>query len=133
MVNFGPRESVPEEFEGRNFHVHNPQVTLMRTTAEECTAMGRWIGAKLNEMEGPVRFLLPEGGVSALDAAGQPFHDPRAREALFAALEDTVRQTGNRRIVRLPHHINDPAFAAALVAAFREIAGGRAQRREARR
>jgi uncharacterized protein (UPF0261 family)/ABC-type branched-subunit amino acid transport system ATPase component len=133
MVNFGAPETVPERYRGRSLHAHNPQVTLMRTTAEECTAMGRWIGAKLNEMEGPVRFLLPEGGVSALDAAGQPFHDPRAREALFAALEDTVRQTGNRRIVRLPHHINDPAFAAALVAAFREIAGGRAQRREARR
>jgi uncharacterized protein (UPF0261 family) len=105
-------------------------VTLMRTTAEECAAMGRWIGAKLNEMEGPVRFLLPEGGVSALDAPGQPFHDPGAREALFAALESTVRQTSNRRLVRLRHHINDPAFATALADAFREIAGGRPQRRK---
>jgi len=129
MVNFGAPETVPERYRGRTFHAHNPQVTLMRTTAEECAAMGRWIGAKLNVMEGPVRFLLPEGGVSALDAPGQPFHDPRARAALFAALEGTVRQTGNRRLARLPHNINDPAFAAALVAALREIAGGRPQRR----
>ena len=133
MVNFGAPETVPERYRGRSLHAHNPQVTLMRTTAEECAAMGRWIGDKLNAMEGPVRFLLPEGGVSALDAPGQPFHDPRAREALFAALEGTVRQTGNRRLVRLPHHVNDPAFAAALVAAFREIAGGRPQRRLERR
>ena len=134
MVNFGAPETVPEKYRGRTLHAHNPQVTLMRTTAEECAAMGRWIGARLNAMEGPVRFLLPEGGVSALDAPGQPFHDPRAREALFAALEETVRQSGNRLLVRLPYHINDPAFAAALVGAFREIAGGRPQRRqEARR
>jgi uncharacterized protein (UPF0261 family) len=134
MVNFGAPETVPERYRGRTFHAHNPQVTLMRTTVEECAEMGRWIGGKLNQMEGPVRFLLPEGGVSALDAPGQPFHDPRAREALFSALEGTVRQTGNRRIVRLPHGINDAGFASALVATFREIAGGRPQRRkEARR
>ena len=54
--------------------------------------MGRWIGERLNRMEAPVRFLLPEGGVSALDAPGQPFHDPAADAALFTALEQTVRQ-----------------------------------------
>jgi uncharacterized protein (UPF0261 family)/ABC-type branched-subunit amino acid transport system ATPase component len=134
MVNFGAPTTVPEKYRGRTFHQHNLQVTLMRTTAEECAAMGRWIGSRLNEIGGPVRFLLPEGGLSALDAPGQPFHDPRAREALFAALEETVRQSGNRLLVRLPYHINDPAFAAALVGAFREIIGGRPQRRqEARR
>ena len=84
--------------------------------------MGRWIGARLNEMEGPVRFLLPEGGVSALDAPGQPFHDPEADAALFAALQESVEQTADRRLLRLPHNINDPAFAAALVSAFRDIA-----------
>lgn len=134
MVNFGAMETVPERFLGRKLHVHNPQVTLMRTTTEECTAMGRWIGARLNEMEGQVRFLLPEGGVSALDAPGQDFHDPSARAALFSALEGTVRQNANRRLIRLPHNINDPAFAAALVAAFRELHGGKpARKKEARR
>ena len=128
MVNFGPRESVPERYRGRDLHEHNPQVTLMRTTAEENNRMGRWIGARLNLMAGPVRFLLPEDGVSQLDAPGMAFHDPGARAALFGALEETVRQTGTRRLVRLPHHINAPAFADALVAAFEAVAGVRAAR-----
>jgi uncharacterized protein (UPF0261 family)/ABC-type branched-subunit amino acid transport system ATPase component len=134
MVNFGPPETVPERYRGRTFYEHNPQVTLMRTTAEECTRMGRWIGARLNEMEGPVRFFLPEGGVSALDAPGKPFDDPKARHALFTALEDTVRPTAQRQLIRRPENVNDPTFAAAVVAAFRELHGGRpARKREARR
>ncbi len=120
MVNFAARETVPERYQGRNLYVHNAQVTLMRTTAEECARMGRWIGEKLNACEGPVRFLIPEGGVSALDAPGLPFHDPAADRALFDALEATVRQTERRRLQRLPHHINDPAFAAALASALRD-------------
>jgi uncharacterized protein (UPF0261 family) len=123
MVNFGALETVPAHYRGRNLYVHNPQVTLMRTTPEENRRMGAWIGAKLNACEGEVRFLLPEGGVSLIDAPGQPFHDPTADAALFEALEATVRQTGRRRLVRLPHNLNDPAFAAALVDHFREIAG----------
>ena len=121
MVNFGARETVPERYRERNLYVHNPQVTLMRTTPEENRRMGEWIGAKLNACEGEVRFLLPEGGVSMIDAPGQPFHDPAADKALFEALEASVRQTERRRLLRRPHHINDPEFAAALVAAFREI------------
>ena len=128
MVNFGPRESVPERYRSRTLHEHNPQVTLMRTTAEENDRMGRWIGARLNLMDGPVRFLLPEGGVSQLDAPGMPFHDPAADAALFRALEETVRQTGMRQLVRLPHHVNDPAFADALAAAFEAVAGARTAR-----
>ena len=114
MVNFAAPETVPARYQGRNLYAHNPQNTLMRTTADENTRMGRWIGERLNAMEGPVRFLLPERGVSALDAPGKPFHDPDANAALFGALEGTVRPTPNRQIVRLPLHINDPAFAAAL-------------------
>ena len=83
--------------------------------------MGRWIGEKLNRMDGPVRFLLPEGGVSLLDAPGKPFHDPAADAALFRALEETVRPGPNRRLVRLPYNVNDPAFAEALVRAFEEV------------
>lgn len=121
MVNFRAPETVPDRYAGRIFYHHNPQITLMRTTAEENAAMGRWIGERLNRMEGPVRFFLPEGGVSALDAPGQAFHDPAARTALFSALEASVNQTANRQILRLPHHINDPAFATAVVAAFRDL------------
>src|SRR6185312_1892649 len=113
MVNFGPRDTVPERFRSRRLVVHNPQVTLMRTTRDENRRFGEWIGARLNEMGGPVRFLLPEGGVSLLDAPGQPFFDPEADEALFAALEQTVRQNGRRKILRVAANINDPSFAAA--------------------
>ena len=130
MVNFRAPETVPECYAGRLLYRHNPQITLMRTTPEECTRMGRWIGERLNRMEGQVRFFLPEGGVSALDAPGKPFHDLSARAALFAALVETVRQTASRQLIQVPHHINAPEFAAALVAAFRNLHGdGRARAR----
>jgi uncharacterized protein (UPF0261 family) len=122
MVNFGAMDTVPERYRNRNLYVHNPQVTLMRTTPEECVRMGAWIGEKLNACEGEVRFLLPEGGVSLLDAPGQAFHDPEADSALFEALEATVQQTTRRRLIRLPHNINDPAFADALAEEFRALA-----------
>lgn len=121
MVNFGPKDSVPEKYRGRNLYVHNAQVTLMRTTAEENAYMGRWIGEKLNACEGPVRFLIPEGGVSMIDAPGQPFHNPEADAALFQALEETIQQNDRRRLIRLPQNINDPAFSDALVSHFAEV------------
>jgi uncharacterized protein (UPF0261 family)/ABC-type branched-subunit amino acid transport system ATPase component len=122
MVNFGPRETVPEKFNSRKFVIHNPNVTLMRTTRDENQAAGEWIGHRLNQMEGQVRFLLPEGGVSALDRPGGPFHDPEADEALFAAIEKTVWRTGRRQVERVRANINDVAFADAAVKAFRSIA-----------
>jgi uncharacterized protein (UPF0261 family) len=128
MVNFGAMDSVPERYRGRNLYVHNPQVTLMRTTAEENVRMGTWIADRLNRMQGPVRFFLPEGGVSLLDAPGQPFHDPKADAALFETLEAKVVPSANRRLVRVPGNVNDPAFAAALVTALREIAASPAPR-----
>jgi len=121
MVNFGPRDTVPERYKDRTFVEHNPQITLMRTTVEENRRMGEWIAAKINRMSGPVRFLIPEGGVSALDAPGQPFHDPEADRALFDAIARTVQETASRRLVRTPYHINDPAFADAVVRALEEI------------
>jgi uncharacterized protein (UPF0261 family) len=133
MVNFGAPDTIPERYRGRKLHVHNPQVTLMRTTAEENGRMGRWIGERLNAMDGPVRFFLPEGGVSALDAPGQPFWDPEADSALFRALDQTVRQTSNRQLIRLKRNINEPEFAAAIVAAFRSIVGRTGTRRRAAR
>ena len=123
MVNWGPIDTVPAQYKGRNLYRHNPQVTLMRTTAEENARMGRWIGEKLNRMDGPVRFLIPEGGVSLIDAPGKPFHDPAADAALFRALEETVRPAANRKLIRLPYNVNDPAFAEALVKAFGEVMG----------
>jgi uncharacterized protein (UPF0261 family) len=128
MVNFNAPGTVPEKFRGRNFYEHNPQVTLMRTTPEENAIMGRWIGERLNRMTGPVRFYLPEGGVSLLDAPGKAFWDPAADAALFRALEETVRQTGSKQLVRVPHNINDPEFAALVVSAFRSLHGTRPSR-----
>ncbi len=132
MVNFGPMDSVPERYHGRTLHVHNPTVTLMRTTPEENVRIGRWIGERLNLMDGPVRFFLPEGGVSALDAPGRPFSNPNADEELFRSIETTVRQTASRRLIRLPAHINDPRFSAEIVAEFRRLFGGRLTRRRAK-
>jgi uncharacterized protein (UPF0261 family) len=133
MVNFGAPDSIPERYRGRKLHVHNPQVTLMRTSAEENERIGRWIGERLNAMDGPVRFFLPEGGVSALDAPGQPFWDPEADAALFRALDRTVRQTSNRQLIRLKCNINDPTFAAAIVTVFRALIGRQGPRRRAAR
>jgi uncharacterized protein (UPF0261 family) len=122
MVNFWAPETVPERYRSRTFYHHNSNVTLMRTTADECRQIGEWIGAKLNRCEGPVRFLIPEKGVSALDIKGGAFWDSAADEALFSAIESTIVPSANRRIIRLPLHVNDPAFAEAIVTAFREIA-----------
>jgi uncharacterized protein (UPF0261 family) len=129
MVNFGAPDTIPERYRGRKFHVHNPQVTLMRTTVEENERMGRWIGERLNQMDGPVRFFLPEGGVSALDARGQPFWDGEADAALFRTLERTVRATGNRQLIRVKQNINDPEFASTIVSAFRTLFGRAGARR----
>ncbi|CAI7836854.1 unnamed protein product [Closterium sp. NIES-53] len=118
MVNFGEASSVPKEFEGRTFHVHNPQVTLMRTTADENRRIAQFIADKMNQSQAPVTLLIPEGGLSALDAPGMAFWDPAANAALFEELETHVEHTDSRKIIRLPHHINDPAFAAALVNAL---------------
>ena len=85
----------------------------MRTTADECRAIGEWIGDKLNACDGPVRFLIPEKGVSALDIEGGAFFDPEADRALFDAIEETLKPDANRKIVRLPLHINDPRIRRA--------------------
>jgi uncharacterized protein (UPF0261 family)/ABC-type branched-subunit amino acid transport system ATPase component len=129
MVNFGPLDTVPAQFRGRKLYVHNPQVTLMRTTVAENEQIARFIASKLNRMEGPVRFFIPEGGVSLIDAPGQPFHDPLADAALFTTLEKAVRQTGKRQLIRLPFNINDPQFAQAIAAAFVALYGRRPTRR----
>ena len=121
MVNFWAPETVPERYRGRLFHAHNANVTLMRTTPDENRQSGAWLAEKLNRSPGPVRLLLPEGGVSMLDAPGQPFHDAEADAALFTAIEATFRISETHRLLRLPHHINDSAFAEAIVAEVRAV------------
>ena len=97
---------------------------VMRTTPDENAAIGRWIVERVNRMEGPVRFLLPLKGVSAIDAPGKPFHDPTADAALFAAIRAGWKPAPNRQLVEIDAHINDPAFAEAAVHAFRDITRG---------
>lgn len=122
MVNFWAPETVPVRYRERLFYQHNSNVTLMRTTANECRQIGQWIGRKLSACEGPMHFLIPEKGVSALDIEGGAFFDPEADAALFDAIETSLKPAPNRRIERLPLHINDPEFAQAAVAAFLAIA-----------
>lgn len=122
MVNFGGMETVPERYRTRNLYVHNPQVTLMRTTPDECVRMAEWIAGKLNQMEGQVRLLLPERGISALDTFGRQFYDPAADAALFDTLEARIVANGDRQVCRLPYAVNDAEFATALVTAFQDIA-----------
>ena len=112
MVNFGPREMVPDRFSHRRFHVHNPTVTLMRTSAVESAQLGEIIAGKLNRATGPVTLLLPLRGVSALDKEGQPFWDAEADAALFNALRAHAGK--NVSLIELDLHINDPEFADAV-------------------
>jgi uncharacterized protein (UPF0261 family) len=110
MVNFYAPDTVPARFEGRTFYRHNPNVTLMRTTAEECAAIGAGIARRLSAARGPVSVLLPARGVSAIDRAGQPFDDPSARRALHDAIRAGLPPD---RVSELDLHINDEAFADA--------------------
>jgi uncharacterized protein (UPF0261 family) len=121
MVNFGPRSTVPERFSGRLFHVHNPSVTLMRTTPEENTNLGGRMVEILGRAHAPMALLIPLRGVSALDAAGQPFHDPVADRALFDALVQGLSGHPWVRLIVRDDHINDPAFADAAAATLLEL------------
>lgn len=112
MVNFGAMETVPEKFRNRTLHVHNPSVTLMRTTPEECARLGEIIAEKLNRSSAATCLMIPLRGVSALDHEGQKFHDPAADAALFEALRRNVAASVN--LIELDMHINDPEFADAI-------------------
>lgn len=124
MVNFGAPDTVPAHYRNRRLLEHNPQITLMRTSVDECQAIGEWIGDRLNQCRGEVRFFLPEGGFSMLDRMGEPFYDPQADQALFEALERTVEQTPRRRLIPLPYGVNDAAFADTLAVTFRSLFNG---------
>ncbi len=119
MVNFGPRESLPARFEGRNLYVHNPTVTLMRTTPDECAELGRIIGRKLSAATGPTVLFIPLGGVSMIAVEGQPFYDAAADEALRAGLRETLAPSVE--VHERPEDVNDPAFADAMAERLDEL------------
>jgi uncharacterized protein (UPF0261 family) len=123
MVNFGPEDTVPEAFEGRRFHVHNPTVTLMRTTPEECAELGRRIARKLSSATGPTALFIPLRGVSMIATEGQPFYDADADEALFSALRENLGP--NVEVHEVDTDINDPEFAIAMADRLHEsLTGG---------
>jgi uncharacterized protein (UPF0261 family) len=122
MVNFGPMETVPERFRERQLYVHNPTITLMRTTPEECAELGRRIARKLNAAQGPVSLFIPLRGISLIAVEGQVFHDPDADEALLAALRDDLDDSVDVR--DLDTDINDPAFAEAMADRLHELYEG---------
>ena len=119
MVNFGPMATVPAQFAGRNLYVHNPTVTLMRTTPEECRELGRIIGRKLSAARGPTALFIPLRGVSAIDVEGKPFYDPEADQGLLAGLRETLAPSVE--VHELHTDINDPAFAEAMANRLHEM------------
>ena len=122
MVNFGPRETVPIEHADRNLYVHNAQVTLMRTTADECAKLGEEIARKLSAATGPTALFLPLKGVSMISTEGGPFFDADADAALFGAIREHLG--ANVELVELDLDVNDPAFSRAMVDKLHAYIGG---------
>jgi uncharacterized protein (UPF0261 family) len=119
MVNFGPIDTVPEKFRGRNLYRHNPTVTLMRTTPEECAELGRVIARKLSAASGHVAVFIPLRGVSMIDTAGGPFFDPEADRALKDNLKGGLRE--DIEVHELDMDINDERFAHAMADRLDEL------------
>jgi uncharacterized protein (UPF0261 family) len=122
MVNFGPAESVPERFEGRLLYKHNPTITLMRTTPDECAELGRTVARKLNAARGPTALFIPLRGVSLIATEGQVFHDLAADEALIGALRENLGP--NVEVHDLDLDINDPEFALAMANRLHQLVEG---------
>ena len=116
MVNFGPRETVPAKFSTRRFYQHNPQVTLMRTTPDECAELGRILAEKANAYRGPITVLLPLHAISIISAPGGAFHWPEADAALFGAIKSNLR--ADIPVIEVDAAINDPVFADACAKAL---------------
>jgi uncharacterized protein (UPF0261 family) len=119
MVNFGPMDTVPEQFRSRNLYVHNPTVTLMRTTPEECAELGKRVARKLSGAKGPTALFVPLRGISMIATEGQPFYDPTADEALFSAVREHLG--ANVELHELDTDVNDPGFALAMANRLHEM------------
>lgn len=129
MVNFGPPDTVPEKFRGRNLYQHNATVTLMRTTPEECAELGRMIARKLNMAVGPTAVFIPLKGVSMIATQGKPFYDPEADAALIRELKANLR--ADIPVREMDTDINDPQFAQAMARELdRMIAGVKSRKKK---
>jgi uncharacterized protein (UPF0261 family) len=123
MINFGPRESVPERYSDRNLYQHNPTVTLMRTSKENNLQIGKFIASQLiTHASAPdkIKVLLPLGGISMIDAPKQAFHDPEADVELFNAVEQGLQGSGIE-VEKFPDHINEEKFAAQVCRALLDV------------
>ncbi len=109
MANYGERETLPPEHEGRNLYIHNPQVTLLRTNAEECRELGRILAEKANANPAPTAIVIPRKAISIISAEGQPFHDAEADQALFNAIHEHARC----EVIDFDEEINSEVFAQA--------------------
>lgn len=118
MANFGPLDTVPVKYQERNLYLHNPTVTLMRTTPEECAELGRIVAAKLNEAKGPLTLFIPLKGTSLIATEGGVFHDPDADEALRGALQTNLNPQVD--VVEMDTDLNDPEFAVAMAKKLHE-------------
>ena len=116
MANFGERATVPARYEGRNFYIHNPQVTLMRTTPEECARLGKILAEKVNAYTAPITVLLPTKAISIISAEGQAFYDPEADAALFSAIKENI--SDSVELIEVDAKINDPEFSKACAEAL---------------
>lgn len=123
MVNYGPIDTVPREFKDRNLYKHNPTVTLMRTTVEENRKLGEIIAEKLNMTEGPTALMLPLGGVSMIDAEGQPFYGPEEDQMLFDVLRENIDRK-KVELIEMDNNINDEEFALAAARKLVELIEG---------
>jgi uncharacterized protein (UPF0261 family) len=121
MVNFWAPETVPEEYQGRKFYPHNPNITLMRTTPDECRRLGEIIAEKLNLSTGPVTMLIPLGGLSVIDAPSGPFWWPDANRALFEAIKSNLRP--DIPVIEMDSNVNDPDFAQRCAETLLELMG----------
>ena len=121
MANYGERDTLPTEFEGRNIYIHNPQVTLLRTNASECAQLGKILAEKVNANEAPLAVMLPLKGISVISKEGQPFYDPEADKALFG----TIKENCKKDIVEIDNDINSKEFAEACAFKLLELISGR--------
>jgi len=116
MANFGEQGTIPQKYEGRHFYIHNPQVTLMRTTPEECAELGRILAEKVNAYTAPVSMLMPTKAISIISAEGQSFYDPEADEALFKAIRENLAD--HVELIEVDAEINDAEFSSACAQAL---------------
>lgn len=110
MVNFGPKETVPEKFSGRNFYLHNPTVTLMRTTVEENRKIAENMAKRINYSKGSTAIMFPLKGFSGLDMEGQQFYGPKENQMLMDTLREKI-ESQNVEFIEENYHINDKEFA----------------------